>query len=125
MADAPLDWKVACLRTIDTMPSTASFQTGTTPKQDLIWIQDLERDGYIEARFRMGYFEAGDQYADSTIPNMIWDVDVLEKGRQLILDFEAPAKKPATDWGRVGAWAGIAGFAAAVLIYLFSFFLSR
>lgn len=37
----------------------------------------------------MGYFEEGDKFADSTIPNLIWDVHVLEKGRQLIAEYES------------------------------------
>jgi len=71
------------------MPHDSAFQKDTTPKQDLIWIQDLERDGFISAKFRMGYFEEGDTFADSSIPNLIWDIHVLEKGRQLITDFES------------------------------------
>ena len=89
MVEALIDWKIACLRTIQTMPHGADFKIGTTPKQDLIWILDLERDGFISAKFRMGYYEEGDKFADSSIPNMIWDVQVLEKGRQLIADFES------------------------------------
>jgi len=125
MADAPPDWKVSCLKTIQTMPHGSCFERGKTSKQDLIWIQDLERDAYISAKFRMGYFEESDKIADSTIPNLVWDVHVLDAGRQFVLDVEAPPKMPATDWGRVGAWAGIAGIAAAVFIYLLSFFLAR
>ncbi len=53
---------------------------GTTPEQDLIWIQDLERDGYISAKFRIGV---------KNIPNMIWDIHILDKGRQLIDDYES------------------------------------
>jgi len=71
------------------MPHGSAFQKGTTSKEDLIRIQDLERDGFISAKFRMGYFEKGDKFADSSIPNLIWDVHVLEKGRQLIADFES------------------------------------
>jgi hypothetical protein len=89
MADAPLDWKIDCLRTIQTMPYGSTFQKGTTAKQDLVWILDLERDELISAKFRMGYSEAGDKFADSSIPNLIWDVHVLEKGRQLIAHFES------------------------------------
>jgi hypothetical protein len=90
MADAPPDWKVDCLKTIQTMPHGSCFERGKTSKQDLIWIRDLERDGYISAKFRMGYFEDGDKFADSTIPNLVWDVHVLDAGRQFILDFESP-----------------------------------
>jgi len=71
------------------MPHGAGFQIGKTPKQDLVWILDLERDGYISAKFRMGYYEEGDKFADSSIPNLIWDVHVVEKGRQLIAEFES------------------------------------
>jgi hypothetical protein len=56
------------------MSSGAGFQEGTTSKQDLIWIQDLEREGYITAKFRMGYRGESTTWVDSTIPNMIWDV---------------------------------------------------
>ena len=52
--------------------------TGTF--KDMIWIQDLERDGYISAKFRMGL---------TNVPNMIWDVHVLDKGRHLIDDFDS------------------------------------
>jgi hypothetical protein len=89
MIDSPLGWKIECLRTMQTMPHGSTFQKGTTSKEDLIRIQDLERDGFILAKFRMGYFEEGDKFADSSIPNLIWDVHVLEKGRQLIADYES------------------------------------
>jgi hypothetical protein len=92
MADAPIDWKVACLKTIETMPQGSFFEKGRTSKQDLIWIQDLERDGYIAAMFCMGYFEEGDKFADSSIPNLIYRVHILDKGRDLIAGFEAPKK---------------------------------
>jgi hypothetical protein len=88
MADASLDWKIDCLKTIKDLPSGSAFQEGMTSKQDLIWIQDLERDGYISAKFRMGYSVPGEKFADSTIPNMIWDVHVLDKGRELIEKYE-------------------------------------
>jgi hypothetical protein len=93
MGDASLEWKSTCLKTIRDMPTTGSFEKSVTAKQDLIWIQDLERDGYITAKFRMGYFEDGDKFADSTIPNLIWDVHILDKGRELIMDFENPKPK--------------------------------
>jgi len=80
MAEASLDWKVECLRMIQTMPPTAAFDEDVTPQQSLIWIQDLERDGYITAKFRMGI---------GNVPNLIWDVHVFEKGKQMIADFEA------------------------------------
>ena len=88
MPDAPEDWKIACLKTIQDMPSGAGFEKGITPKQDLIWIQDLWRDGYISANFRRGYLEDGEKFADSTIPNLIWDVHILDKGRQFIKECE-------------------------------------
>jgi hypothetical protein len=90
MPDAPLDWKIACLKTIRDMPPGAGFMEGTTSKQDLIWIQDLERDGYISAMFRKGYVGESTTYADFTIPNMIWDVHILDKGRRLIAFEEQP-----------------------------------
>jgi hypothetical protein len=80
MAEASLDWKIGCLRTIQTMPPAAAFEEGITPQETLIWVQDLERDGYITAKFRMGI---------ENVPNLIWNVHVLEKGKQLIADFES------------------------------------
>jgi hypothetical protein len=89
MIDSSLDWKIECLRTIQTMPHGSSFEIGKTSRHDLIWILDLEREGYISAKFRMGYYEEGDKFADSSIPNLIWNVHVVEKGSQLIADFES------------------------------------
>ena len=80
MAEASLVWKVECLRKIQKMPPTGAFQEGVTPQDALLWIQDLERDGFVTAKFRMG---AGN------VPNLFWDVHVSEKGKQLIADFES------------------------------------
>jgi hypothetical protein len=49
---------------------------------------------------------------------------ILEIRRQTTLQASDTAK-PKIDWVRVGAIAGIAGVAAVVFIYLFSYLLSR
>jgi hypothetical protein len=84
MPDAPLEWKIAYLKEIqEKFPGVACIE-GKTPRQDLIWVQDLESDGYISAKFRMGYRGESKDKVEWAVPNMIWDIHVLEKGRQLI-----------------------------------------
>ena len=81
MADASLDWKIGCLKTIQGMPSPeCSFGEGCNSDQELIWIQDLERDEYVTAHICIG---------PKGIPNWIYDVHILDKGRQLIEDYES------------------------------------
>ncbi len=94
MADASLVWKAEWLKIIRDMPAGAAFMENTNTKQDLIWIQDLERDGYISARFRMGYSkDSVGSFVNSHVPNAIYDVHILDKGRQLIMEFENPKPK--------------------------------
>ena len=117
--------RVEWLKVIRDMPPGSDFTEGTNSMQELIWIQDLERDRYITAKFRMGY-SLGDGVTDnSDVPNAIYDVHILEKGRQLILEFDAPPKKPQTDWVRVGVWIALAALAATIFIYLAIYFLAR
>jgi hypothetical protein len=62
------------------MPPEGNFDEKINTTQELIWIQDLERDAYISAHICVG---------PKGTPNWIYDVHILDKGRQLIEDFDS------------------------------------
>ena len=68
----------------------------------------------------MGYLDESKTHANFTVPNLIWDVHVLDKGRQLIEDYESQ-RTVAGIWKRyhllIFGW--ILGIVSAlVIVYL-------
>lgn len=44
----------------------------------------MKRDGYISAEFRMGHQGDSPGTVEWVVPNMIWDIHILDKGRQFL-----------------------------------------
>lgn len=73
------EFRVRILRKMLNSPPGFSVSDDETPIEEIICIQGLEANGYISAQFRPGLHG---------IPNGVFNIQVLDKGRRLIADYE-------------------------------------
>lgn len=104
-------------------PSTPGFKHARTfPRGFRFEVTDAE---HIR-RVKEGQFAIEDDGTPRSAAEIAKiDADVAAEVQEARERAKRNAPKPKVDWGRVGAIAGVAGVAAAVLIYLLSYLLSR